>query len=78
MPRRLVGIRFERCGAVHYYDPDDLELDVNTPVVVVTDDHETPGWIVIAPRQLLYAEVGQPEGRVVRQASWDEIKPGTS
>ncbi len=70
----IVGIRFKRAGRVYYFDPADIDLEVNDYVVVKTGRGLELGRVVIAPKQVLAEEVTKPLKPVVRKAEADDIK----
>lgn len=71
-PERIVGVRFQRSGRVHYYDGGDLELQVNDPVVVEAEGGSRVGWVAIGPGQLLHSDLKGPLPRVLRKATLEE------
>lgn len=70
----IVGIRFRRAGKVYFFDPSGLELDVNDCVLVETARGHEIGRVVVAPKQVVEAEVTDPLKPVVRKASEDDLK----
>ncbi len=70
----IVGIRFKRACKVYYFDPADIELEVNDYVVVKTIRGLEMGRVVIAPRQVLVNELHEPLKPIVRQAEAEDIK----
>lgn len=66
MPK-IVGIRFKRAGRVYYFDPGELELEINDEVVVETARGTEAGRVVIAPRQVLESELSEPLKPVLRK-----------
>jgi cell fate regulator YaaT (PSP1 superfamily) len=74
MADNIVGIRFRRAGKVYYFDPQDIELEVNDYVVVETARGLELGHVAIAPTQVLASEVNQPLKPVVRKAEEKDIE----
>ncbi len=74
MSDNIVGIRFRRAGKVYYFDPQDIELEVNDRVVVETARGLELGQVAIAPTQVIVSEVNQPLKLVVRKAEEKDIK----
>ena len=70
----LVGIRFHRAGKVYYFDTAGIPLQVNDRVVVETTRGLELGWIVIAPGQIISADIAEPLKPVIRKATEDDIK----
>jgi len=74
MANRIVGIRFRKAGKVYYFDPADLELEINDYVIVETSRGSELGRVVIAPRQVLADETSGSLKPVVRKASPEDVK----
>jgi cell fate regulator YaaT (PSP1 superfamily) len=78
--KKVVGVRFKKTGKVYYFDPGDMELEVNEQVVVETERGLELGRVVIAPRQVIASELAEPLKPVLRKASpedlehWEEVK----
>lgn len=66
--RKIAGIRFQRSGKIYYYDPGELQLEVNDQVVVEGKQGQSIGRVVIAPRQVISAELPEALERVARKA----------
>ena len=73
MARKLAGVRFQRAGRVYYCDPGDMDLQVNDQVVVQTDQSSNLGWVVIAPRQFVFAEATEPHQPILRVATQEDL-----
>ena len=69
----VVGVRFRRAGRVYYFDPSEIELEVNDRIVVKTIRGMELGYVVIAPTQVLDSEVSEPLKSVVRKATDDDF-----
>ncbi len=70
----IVGVRFKRAGRIYYFDPADIELEVNDSVVVETSRGQEVGFVAIAPKQVLASEVTRPLKPVLRKAEPEEIE----
>ena len=70
----IVGIRFKRAGKVYYFDPGDIELEVNDYVIIETSRGLETGRVVIAPRQVLANEVTEPLRPVIRKAEPADVE----
>jgi cell fate regulator YaaT (PSP1 superfamily) len=70
----IVGIRFKRAGKVYYFDPADIDLEVNDHVIVETSHGLELGRVVIAPRQVLANEVTEPLKPVIRKAEPEDVE----
>lgn len=70
----IVGIRFRRAGKVYYFDPADIDLEVNDHVIVETSRGLELGRVVIAPRQVLANETVEPLRPLVRKAEPEDVE----
>lgn len=70
----IVGIRFKQAGKVYYFDPAGFELEVNDEVVVETSRGLEIGRVVVAPKQVVDAEVAEPLKPVVRKAQEGDLR----
>ncbi len=70
----IVGVRFKRAGKVYYFNPSDIDLEVNDYVVVETTRGLEMGQVVISPKQVLASDVSSPLKTVVRKAEPEDIK----
>jgi cell fate regulator YaaT (PSP1 superfamily) len=69
----LVGVRFRRAGRVYYFDPGQLQdVAVGDWLIVETARGPEAGWVVIAPSQVVSAEVDDLKP-VMRLATWREL-----
>jgi hypothetical protein len=72
-PRRIVGIRTERHGPIHFAWSNALDLELMTPVVADINGHVTLGYVTLPSRLI----IGEPEfavhGRVVAVGLEDPI-----
>ena len=69
----IIGVRFKRAGKVYYFDPADIDLEVNDHVVVETTRGLELGEVVISPKQVLAEDVEKPLKSIVRKAGPDDI-----
>ncbi len=53
----IVGVRFKPAGRVIYFATDDSAIDVGDVVLAPGEDGPRPGRVVIAPRQIISAEL---------------------
>lgn len=70
----VVGVRFKRAGRIYYFDPADVELEVDDYVIVETSRGEELGCVVIAPNQVLESDVVRPLKPVLRKAEPEEVE----
>lgn len=70
----VVGVRFRSAGKIYYFDPDNLEIPVNTSVIVETARGVELGNVVIANRDVPEEEIVAPLKKVIRLATDEDIK----
>ena len=70
----VVGVRFQRAGRVHYFDPLGMELEINEQVVVEGEHGLKIGRVVIAPKQVVASELSGPLKPVLRKASPEDLQ----
>ncbi|MAG14314.1 MAG: stage 0 sporulation family protein [Dehalococcoidales bacterium] len=70
----IVGVRFRKAGRVHYFDPADIDLQINDGVIIETNRGLELGRVVIAPRQVSANEVKEPLKPIVRKAEPSDIE----
>jgi len=70
----IVGVRFKRAGRIYYFDPADIDLEVNDYVVVETTRGLELGHVVISPKQVLVSEISTPLKLVLRKAEPEDVK----
>jgi len=72
---RVVGVRFRPAGRVYYYAPAGYELKVGQWVLAEGGKGVECGRVVIAPRQVVAAELrGEPLRPVLRPAEEDDLR----
>ncbi len=71
---KIVGIRFKKAGRVYYFDPVDIDLEVNDYAVVKTTRGLELGQVVISPKQVLASQVTGSIKSVVRKAEPEDIE----
>ncbi len=69
----IVGVRFKRAGRVYYFDPADIELELDDWVVVETERGIDVGRVVISPKQVLSSEITEPLRPVLRRAEEEDL-----
>lgn len=69
----VVGIRFKRAGRVYYFDPVDIELEIDDWAVVDTSRGKEVGRVAIAPKQVEEAELSEPLKPVLRKADPSDL-----
>jgi len=71
---KVVGVRFKKAGKVYYFDPEDLNIDVNTHVIVETARGIEFGEVVIPNREVPEDKIVAPLKKVLRIATEEDIK----
>jgi cell fate regulator YaaT (PSP1 superfamily) len=71
---RIVGVRFKRAGRVYYFDPGDLDLQVDDLAVVETARGTEAGRVIISPKQVLESDVPEPLKPVLRKVEAAELQ----
>lgn len=71
---KVVGVRFKDAGKIYYFDPDDLEIKLNSNVIVETARGIEFGKIVIAPREVPDEDIVAPLKKVIRVATEEDIE----
>lgn len=71
---KVVGVRFKKAGKVYYFDPGDLELQVNFNVIVETARGIEFGQVAIENREVADEDIVAPLKKVLRIASEEDKK----
>lgn len=69
----VVGVRFKQAGKVYYFDPGELEIEINDDVVVETSRGLELGQVVSKPREVAEEEIEKPLKPVIRKATPEDI-----
>jgi cell fate regulator YaaT (PSP1 superfamily) len=70
----VVGVRFKPVGKIYYFDPGDLEIEKDAPVIVETARGVEYGHAVLAKRDIPEDEAIQPLKKVIRVATEEDSK----
>lgn len=70
----IIGVRFAEVGKIYYFDPGELELEMNDKVVVETSRGVEFGEVVLAPREVAEKEITKPLKKVLRKADDRDLK----
>ena len=62
----IVGVRFKKVGKIYYFDPDDLNIERGTAVIVETVRGIEYGIVEIGNRNVDDAGIIQPLKKVIR------------
>ena len=71
---KLVGVRTKKENKVLYFDPADIDLEIDDYVVVETARGIELAQVVITPKQVLASAVPKPLKPIVRKAEPEDIK----
>ena len=72
--KNIVGIRFRKPGKVYFFDPGYIRLNPKDKVIVETSLGEDIGEVVISKRELPDEKVPKDLKRIIRLASYKDIK----
>ena len=70
----VVGIRFKKTGKIYYFDPSDLNIKKGDKVIVETSRGIEMGDVVIGAREVEEDQIVQPLKKVMRIATFQDIK----
>lgn len=65
----VVGVRFKKAGKIYYFDPDELDVRINSNVIVETARGIEYGSVVIANREVPEEAIVSPLKKVLRIAT---------
>ncbi len=71
---RVVSVRFKKVGKLYYFDPGELELTKDTPVIVETQKGVEFGECVMEPKEVEDEKIVPPLRKVVRIATKEDFK----
>ncbi len=71
---KIVGVRFRNAGKIYYFDPDDMEMETGTQVIVETARGVEFGVVMIPPKEVEDEKVPQPLKPVIRIATDEDEK----
>lgn len=69
----IVGVRFKKAGKIYYFDPGNLGLVKDDPVIVETARGLEFGHVVIPQRQMAETDVVNPLKPVLRKATEKDV-----
>jgi cell fate regulator YaaT (PSP1 superfamily) len=73
--QKVVGVRFQEAGKVYYFSPEGFEdLEVGEYVVVETSRGLELARVVIAPSQVVNAEITEPLKPITRMAVAEDLE----
>ena len=71
---KIVGVRFKRNGKIYYFQPSQLEFEVQDAVIVETARGVEFGTVVIAEKEVNEDDLGSPLKEITRKATKEDIK----
>lgn len=71
---KVVGVRFRKAGKVYYFDPDDMDIELNSNVIVETARGVEFGEVVIPNRYVEESEIVAPLKKVIRIATEEDVR----
>jgi len=71
---KVVGVRFKNAGKIYYFDPGELEIEINSNVIVETARGVEFGEVVVPVREVPESEVVAPLKPVIRVATEEDKK----
>ena len=69
----VAGVRLKRSDDVGIFDSGSLFLEINDSVIVETAGETYLGWVVVTPKQLIYSDLADTVGVVLRKASDEDL-----
>ena len=72
--KTIVGVKFKKPGKMYYFDPQDLELEVGTKVIVETALGDEYGEIMIGNKEIKEENITSPLKKVIRIATEKDKK----
>ncbi|MBE6905749.1 MAG: stage 0 sporulation protein [Ruminococcaceae bacterium] len=70
----IIGVRFKSVGKVYYFDPDSLQVEKGTKVIVETTRGVECGEVAMANRQVEDESIVKPLKKVMRIATAEDLK----
>lgn len=71
---QIIGVRFKNVGKIYYFDPQDIEIEVGTKVIVETARGIECGTVAIANREVPDEEIVHPLKSIIRVANDEDLK----
>ena len=70
----IIGVRFKRAGKVYYFDPEGLEIEKGSHVIVETARGVEYGTVIISNKAVPEEQLLHPLKKVIRIASEEDDK----
>lgn len=69
----VVGVKFKKAGKLYYFDPDGIEIPVETPVIVETARGIEFGTVLLTNKEVSEDEIVPPLKKIIRIATQEDI-----
>ncbi|MDF3001905.1 MAG: stage 0 sporulation protein [Bacillota bacterium] len=70
---KVAGVRFKRAGKIYYFDPDNLQVEEGTHVIVETARGMEFGTVTSGIKEVTESEIVQPLKKIVRIADENDV-----
>lgn len=71
---KVVGVKFKTAGKVYYFDPDDLQVEMGTNVIVETARGMEFGTVNMTEKEVHPSEIVSPLKKIIRIADEKDYK----
>lgn len=71
---KVVGVRFKKAGKIYYFNPVDIDIDIDDHVIVETARGIEFGQVVVGPKDIKEDEVVSPLKDVIRVATEEDVE----
>ena len=72
--KTIVGVKFKKPGKMYYFDPQNLQLEPGTKVIVETALGDEYGEIIIGNKEIKEESLNNPLKKVIRIATDKDTK----
>ena len=69
----VAGVRLKYSETVGFFDSGSLSLEINDSVVVEAERGTYLGWVAVTPQQVIYSDLTDTVGVVLRKASDEDL-----
>lgn len=70
----VVGVRFKKAGKIYYFDPDGIDIEKDSMVIVETARGIEFGQVVVGPKEITEEEIVSPLKSVLRVATEEDVQ----
>lgn len=70
---KVAGVRFKKAGKIYYFDPDELQVEKGTNVIVETARGMEFGIVTSGIKEVLESEIVPPLKKIVRIADENDV-----